>query len=115
MDFRFSPSGKFKYFNTMRQVKMEFSMDKSELLSVIDAESRPSKSKATKRKWREIEAIHDRYRLRQELQELGMTAKDELEMYWSWAWLFEYLKSSQTLYVSKNPLNLSDERIFDDY
>lgn len=56
-------------------------MDKSELLSVIDTESRPSKTKTTKQKWREIEAIHDRHRLRQELQELGMTAQDELEMY----------------------------------
>ncbi|MFT6897510.1 MAG: hypothetical protein ACJA13_001917 [Paraglaciecola sp.] len=60
---------------------MEISMDKSELLSVIDTESRPSKTKTTKQKWREIEAIHDRHRLRQELQELGMTAQDELEMY----------------------------------
>ncbi|MFQ3236262.1 MAG: hypothetical protein ACI9C4_001833 [Paraglaciecola sp.] len=60
---------------------MEISMDKSELLSGIDAESRPSKTKKTKQKWREIEAIHDRYRLRQELKELGMTAQDELEMY----------------------------------
>lgn len=56
-------------------------MDKSELLSVIDAESRPTKTKTTKQKWREIEAIHDRYRLRQELKDLGMTAEDELEMY----------------------------------
>ena len=56
-------------------------MDKTELLSVIDAESRPSRNKTAKRKWREIEAIHDRYRLRQELKELGMTSQDELEMY----------------------------------
>jgi hypothetical protein len=60
---------------------MEISMDKSELLSVMDEEPRPSKTKSTKQKWREIEAIHDRYRLRQELEELGMTAQDELEMY----------------------------------
>ena len=54
-------------------------MNKSDLLSMIDSESRPSKNKTSKRKWREIEAIHDRHRLRQELQELGMSAEDELE------------------------------------
>jgi len=54
-------------------------MEKSDLLSMLDSESRPSKSKPAKRKWREIEAIHDRYRLRQELQELGMSVEDELE------------------------------------
>ena len=56
-------------------------MDTSELLNVIDTESRPTKTKTTKRKWREIEAIHDRYKLRQELRELGMTQADELEMF----------------------------------
>ena len=55
-------------------------MDTSELLTVIDTESRPTKTKTTKRKWREIEAIHDRYKLRQELRELGMTQADELEL-----------------------------------
>jgi|TARA_R110000868_G_scaffold190474_2_gene434165 hypothetical protein len=54
-------------------------MDKSDLFSMIDTESRSSKTKTVKRKWREIEAIHDRQRLRQELSELGLTAEDELE------------------------------------
>jgi hypothetical protein len=54
-------------------------MDKSDLLSTLDSESKPSKTKNSKRKWREIEAIHDRHRLRQELRELGMSPKDELE------------------------------------
>jgi hypothetical protein len=54
-------------------------MDKSELLSTLDSESRTSKTKNSKRKWREIEAIHDRYQLRQELRELGMPPEDELE------------------------------------
>ncbi|WP_166424330.1 DUF3545 family protein [Paraglaciecola sp. 20A4] len=56
-------------------------MDTSELLTVIDNESRPSKTKTTKRKWREIETIHDQYKLRQELRELGMSQTDELEMF----------------------------------
>ena len=56
-------------------------MDTSELLTVIDTESRPNKTKTTKRKWREIEAIQDRYKLRQEFRELGMTQADELEMF----------------------------------
>ena len=60
---------------------MEISMDTSELLTVIDNESRPSKTKTTKRKWREIETIHDQYKLRQELRELGMSQTDELEMF----------------------------------
>ena len=54
-------------------------MDKSELLSTLDSETKSSKSKANKRKWREIEAIHDRHQLRQELRELGMSIEDELE------------------------------------
>jgi hypothetical protein len=58
---------------------MEIEMEKSDLLSMLDSESRSSKSKPAKRKWREIEAIHDRYKLRQELQELGMSMEDELE------------------------------------
>jgi len=54
-------------------------MDKSELLSTLDSETKSSKSKANKRKWREIEAIHDRHQLRQELRELGISPEDELE------------------------------------
>ena len=55
-------------------------MDKSELLSTLDSETKSSKNKANKRKWREIEAIHDRHRLKQELRELGMSSEDELEL-----------------------------------
>ncbi|MCF2947655.1 DUF3545 family protein [Paraglaciecola aquimarina] len=54
-------------------------MNKSDLLSSVNSETRNSKSKPAKRKWREIEAIHDRYRLKQELRELGMSPEDELE------------------------------------
>ena len=54
-------------------------MEDKNIMSLVNAESRPSKSKTTtKGKWREIEAIQDRYRLRQELQELGMSSEDEL-------------------------------------
>ncbi|MDU0352752.1 DUF3545 family protein [Paraglaciecola aquimarina] len=55
-------------------------MNKFELLSTADSENRTPKSKNNKRKWREIEAIHDRQRLRQELSELGMSPEDQLEM-----------------------------------
>lgn len=54
-------------------------MDKSDLLSTLDSPSKPNKTRTSKRKWREIEAIHDRYRLKQELRELGMSPEDELE------------------------------------
>jgi hypothetical protein len=58
---------------------MELVMNQSELLSSVNQQSRPTKTKNSKRKWREIEAIHDRYRLKQELRELGMSPEDELE------------------------------------
>lgn len=54
-------------------------MDKSELLSMLDIESRPAKTKTKKRKWREIEAIQDRYRLRKELEEMDVSLEAELE------------------------------------
>ena len=53
-------------------------MEDTNIMSIVNAESRPSKNKTTKGKWREIEAIQDRYRLRQELKELGMSSEDEL-------------------------------------
>lgn len=53
-------------------------MDKSELMSILDIESRPSKTKSKKRKWREIEAIHDRYKLEKELEALDTSLEAEL-------------------------------------
>lgn len=54
-------------------------MDKSELLSMLDIESRPTaKGKSKKRKWREIEAIHDRYKLQKELEDMDMSLEAEL-------------------------------------
>ena len=61
------------------KIRKEIEMDKSELLSTLDSETKSSKSKSNKRKWREIEAIHDRHQLRQELRELGISPEDELE------------------------------------
>ena len=45
---------------------------------MIDSESRTSKTKSKKRKWREIEEIHDRYRLRKELVDMDMSLEEEL-------------------------------------
>lgn len=54
-------------------------MDKSELMSMLDIESRPAaKGKSKKRKWREIEAIQDRYRLQKELEDMDMSLESEL-------------------------------------
>ncbi|MFT2090002.1 DUF3545 family protein [Paraglaciecola sp. 2405UD69-4] len=54
-------------------------MDKSELLSTLDTENPTPKTKSSKRRWREIEAIRDRHQLKKELRELGMSPEDELE------------------------------------
>ena len=53
-------------------------MDKSDLLSMLDIESRPAKNRSKKRKWREIEAIHDRYKLQKELEDMDMSLEAEL-------------------------------------
>ena len=38
-------------------------MDKSDLFAMLDIEASPAKTKSKKRKWREIEALQDRYKL----------------------------------------------------
>ncbi|MCC2618317.1 DUF3545 family protein [Aestuariibacter halophilus] len=53
-------------------------MNKSELLEMLDLEARPIKNKSKKRKWREIEAIQDRYRLQRELEEMDLSLEAEL-------------------------------------
>ncbi|AWL12884.1 hypothetical protein HMF8227_02432 [Saliniradius amylolyticus] len=54
-------------------------MDQSDLMSMLDIESRPTKTtNSKKRKWREIEAIHDQYKLRKELSEMDMLLDYEL-------------------------------------
>jgi hypothetical protein len=55
-------------------------MDNSDLFSIIDSESRPAKTKSKKRKWREIEEIQDRQRLRRELAELGSELDYEFDL-----------------------------------
>ncbi|MEX1222730.1 Protein of unknown function [Pseudidiomarina planktonica] len=52
-------------------------MDHSEELSVVNDKS--DKSRNSKRKWREIEAIKEKYRLRQELQEMDFGLDVDLE------------------------------------
>ncbi|MBC3767807.1 DUF3545 family protein [Neptunicella marina] len=55
-------------------------MDNATLISMLDLETRDIKTKKKKRKWREIEAIQDQYRLRKELEEIDMMYElDELE------------------------------------
>lgn len=41
-------------------------------LSVVDHETRSSRTSAKKRKWREIEALKERYRLEKELASIDM-------------------------------------------
>ncbi|WP_411693169.1 DUF3545 family protein [Glaciecola sp.] len=53
-------------------------MERSEIMSIIDKESRPVKTKSKKRKWREIEAIQDQYKLERELYDMDMNLEYEL-------------------------------------
>jgi len=54
-------------------------MEAREIFSIIDNETRTSKRKSKKRKWREIEAIEDKYRLKQELSDMDMALGLELD------------------------------------
>ncbi|WP_081909763.1 DUF3545 family protein [Pseudidiomarina atlantica] len=51
-------------------------MDHSEELNGVEAKQ--NKSRASKRKWREIEALKEKYRLRDELAAMG--CEDDLEL-----------------------------------
>lgn len=53
-------------------------VERAELMSIIDTESRPVKTKSKKRKWREIEAIQDKYKLERELCDLDASLEHEL-------------------------------------
>ncbi|MFT5543434.1 MAG: hypothetical protein ACI97K_003105 [Glaciecola sp.] len=53
-------------------------MERSEIMSIIDIESRPVKTKSKKRKWREIEAIQDQYKLERELTDMVMNLDYEI-------------------------------------
>ncbi|MEW9797175.1 DUF3545 family protein [Alteromonas sp. CYL-A6] len=54
-------------------------MDKSDLFAMLDIEASPAKTKSKKRKWREIEALQDRFKLEKELAELDCGFEYELE------------------------------------
>lgn len=54
-------------------------MDNSDLFATLDIETRPVKTKSKKRKWREIEAIKDRFQLQKELAEFDMDFDYELD------------------------------------
>jgi uncharacterized protein YqgV (UPF0045/DUF77 family) len=54
-------------------------VDKSDLFAMLDIEASPAKTKSKKRKWREIEAIHDRYKLERELQGMDTSLEAELD------------------------------------
>ena len=56
----------------------EIHVERAELMSIIDTESRPVKTKSKKRKWREIEAIQDKYKLERELCDLDTSLEHEL-------------------------------------
>lgn len=53
-------------------------MNNNDLTVFIDNESATNRTRSTKRKWREIEAIKDRYRLRKELAEIDLLTDTEL-------------------------------------
>ncbi|QPG06259.1 DUF3545 family protein [Salinimonas marina] len=54
-------------------------MDKSDLFTLLDIETTPAKTKSKKRKWREIEALQDRFALEKELADLDYSFEYELE------------------------------------
>lgn len=54
-------------------------MDKSDLFEILDLESCSAKTKSKKRRWREIEALQDQYRLEKELAELDYEFELELD------------------------------------
>lgn len=52
-------------------------MDKSDLMSSIDTKNNTTKTKSKKLRWREIEEIQDRHRLRKELEDFALL--DDIE------------------------------------
>ncbi|WP_083272968.1 DUF3545 family protein [Alteromonas confluentis] len=54
-------------------------MDKSDLFAMLNIEETPAKTKSKKRKWREIEALQDRFKLEKELAEIDYGFEYELE------------------------------------
>ena len=58
-----------------------FSLEVDDLV-VIDSETRSARNAAKKRKWREIEALKEKYRLQKELESIDLTydGSGELEL-----------------------------------
>ncbi len=54
-------------------------MDKSDLFAMLNIEETPAKTKSKKRKWREIEALQDRFKLEKELAEIDYGFEYDLE------------------------------------
>lgn len=54
-------------------------MESVDFLNAVENESRRVKTKSKKRRWREIEAIKDRFRLKQELCEMDVGLEVEFE------------------------------------
>ncbi|AYA65382.1 DUF3545 family protein [Alteromonas sp. RKMC-009] len=54
-------------------------MDKSDLFAMLNIEETPAKTKSKKRKWREIEALQDRFKLEKELADIDYGFEYELE------------------------------------
>jgi len=53
-------------------------MESIDFLNAVERESRGAKTKSKKRKWREIEAIKDRFRLKKELCDMDVSWEAEL-------------------------------------
>lgn len=54
-------------------------MESVDFLNAVERETRSVKTKSKKRKWREIEAIKERYRLKQELCDMDVSWEQELK------------------------------------
>lgn len=54
-------------------------MDTSDLFAMLNLDATSTKTKSKKRKWREIEAIKDRYQLEKELADIDMSFDLALE------------------------------------
>lgn len=54
-------------------------MGSLDFLNTVEVESRGSKTKSKKRKWREIEAIKENYRLKKELCDMDVGLEVQLE------------------------------------
>lgn len=53
-------------------------MESVDFLNAVESDSRGVKTKSKKRKWREIEAIKERFRLKQELCDMDLSWESEL-------------------------------------